>query len=90
MCNESYKQNEVTKEDVYHLLRIEKMLDALKSSKYFSVLDLCHGFNNVPVKEYDKKRLPFPFLEGITNIIICRTDCLTALSEYCKTRVFCT
>lgn len=54
MCNESYKLNEVTKEDVYHLSRIEKMLDALKSSKYFSVLDLCHGFNNVPVKEYDK------------------------------------
>lgn len=45
---------------------------------------MCHGFNNVPVKEYDKKRLPFPFLEGITNIIICRTDCLTALSEYYK------
>lgn len=54
MCNESCKLNEVTQEDVYHLSRIDKMLEALKSSNYFSVSDLCHGFNNVPVKEYDK------------------------------------
>lgn len=64
MCIDFRKLNEVTKKDVYPLPRIDDMLDALNNSKYFSVLDLCQGYHQVPIKESDKEKTAFSFFGG--------------------------
>ena len=64
MCIDFRKINEVTKKDVYPLPRIDDMLDALNKSKYFSVLDLCQGYHQVPIRECDKEKTAFSFFGG--------------------------
>lgn len=66
------KLNDVTESDAYPLPNITEILDQLGRSKYFTVIDLAHGFHQVLLSEesrpltafsyfdhYQFKRLPF-------------------------------
>jgi len=48
-CVEYCKLNSVTVQDAYPLPRIDKSLDALAGSKYFSTLDLLSGYWQMPL-----------------------------------------
>ena len=47
------------KKDIYLLLRIDEMLDALGKAKWFTSLDLTSGYWQVQVKEEDKEKTAF-------------------------------
>ena len=64
LCIDYRRINAVTKKDVYPLPRIDDMLDALNKSKYFTVLDLCQGYHQVPVRECDKEKTAFSYFGG--------------------------
>ena len=48
-CVNYRKLNAITLQDAYPLPRIDKSLDALASSRYFSTLDLTSGYWQVPL-----------------------------------------
>ena len=50
--------NSKTIRDAFPSLRIDDALDALKDAKYFSLIDLVSGYNQVEIKE-DKEKTAF-------------------------------
>ncbi len=52
-CVDYRKLNDVTRKDAYPLPRIDDTLDALRSSQYFSMLDLYSGYWQVEMDEQD-------------------------------------
>ena len=53
------KLTEKTIKDSYPLPRIDDTLDCLQGAKYFTVIDACSGFWQIPIKEEDKEKLAF-------------------------------
>jgi hypothetical protein len=53
------KLNTVTVGDSYPLPLINETLDTLGKAKYFSTLDLAHGFHQVPLRESDRPKTAF-------------------------------
>ena len=51
--------NAITRKDAYPLPRIDKSLDALAGSMYFSTLDLVSGYWEVPLKQDAKEKSAF-------------------------------
>ena len=57
--------NSVTKKDSYPLPRIDEILDNFSGSNYFSTLDLCTGYWQVPIHEPDKEKTAFASPQGM-------------------------
>ena len=57
--------NNVTNQDAYPLPRIDKSLDALAGSKYFSTLDLTSGYWQVPLDAEAQERSTFVTRGGL-------------------------
>ena len=63
-CVDYRKLNAVTERDPYPLPRIDDTLDALSGAKYFSTLDLCSGYHQLPMAEEDKEKTGFSTPDG--------------------------
>lgn len=64
MCVDYRPLNGKTRKDAFPLPRIDKSLDNLASTCWFSTLDLASGYNQVPVAEsdfglFEWNRMPF-------------------------------
>ena len=59
LCLDYRQLNAKTRKDAYPLPRIEEALDALKGAKYFSSLDLAHGFHQLGIEEDDIPKTAF-------------------------------
>ncbi|KAL6476465.1 hypothetical protein MHYP_G00149640 [Metynnis hypsauchen] len=53
------KLNAKMRKDAFPLPRIEESLDALSCAKWFSMLDLASGYNQVPMPEQDREKTAF-------------------------------
>ena len=51
--------NDVTKKDAHPLPRIDDIFDALRGAKYFSPLDVAHGYHQVSVDKSDQEKTGF-------------------------------
>lgn len=58
-CIDYRKVNEVTKNDVFPLPRIQDCLDAVSGATIFSTFDLTSRYHQVPVKETDTSKTAF-------------------------------
>ena len=58
-CIDYRKLNSVTQQDAYPLLRIDKSLDALAGSQFFSTLDLVSGYWHVPLDSDAQEKSAF-------------------------------
>ena len=60
-----HKFNSFTKKDSYPLPRIDDILDCLGGAFYFSVLDFCSGYFQIPLAEDSEQYMAFTTLEGL-------------------------
>ena len=59
------KLNHITKKDSYPLPRIDDSLDCLGGANYFTVLDLCSGYFQIPLDETSKQFTAFITQSGL-------------------------
>lgn len=59
ICIDYRKLNLQTIKDAYALLNVEEAFRALAGSKWFSVLDLKSGYNQIEMEETDKAKTAF-------------------------------
>ncbi|UYV60745.1 hypothetical protein LAZ67_1002098, partial [Cordylochernes scorpioides] len=64
-CVDCRKLNNVTVKDVYPIPRIDKVMDTLQGSRYFSAIDLRSGYWQVEVEERDKEKTAFTTAHGL-------------------------
>ncbi|GBG84053.1 hypothetical protein CBR_g37929 [Chara braunii] len=57
--------------DVYPLPRIDELLDAIGSARFFSKFDVRHGFHYLLVREEDRPKTAFVLFEGTWQWIRC-------------------
>ncbi|PIK60427.1 putative transposon Ty3-I Gag-Pol polyprotein [Apostichopus japonicus] len=72
LCIDYRKINEITLKDSFPLPRIEETLEVLGGAKFFSSLDLAHGYFQVAMKEEDIPKTAFRVPWGSTSSIGCR------------------
>ena len=63
-CVDYRKLNSRTVKDPFPLPRIEDTLDALGGAKFFSTLDLCSGFHQLPMSSQDREKTAFTTQDG--------------------------
>ena len=64
-CVDYRKLNSVTKNDAHPLPRMEDLIDALQSSKYFSTLDLRSGYWQLNVEPTNQEKTAFVTPDGL-------------------------
>ena len=60
-----HKLNHITKKDSYPLPHIDNSLDCLGGANYFTVLDLCSGYFQIPLDEHSKQFTAFITQSGL-------------------------
>ena len=68
-CMDYRKLNQVTKQDVYPLPRVDDSLDLLAHSKYFTTLNLAPGYWQVKVEPQLQEKIPFVTHFGLYDAI---------------------
>ncbi|GBG60333.1 hypothetical protein CBR_g4289 [Chara braunii] len=71
ICIDYRKLNDITIKDVYPLLRIDDLLDAIGCANYFSKFDIQHNFHHILVKEEDRPKTAFVLFEGTWQWVRC-------------------
>lgn len=66
-CIDYRKLNSVTKKDVYPIPRIDESLDSLAGSEYFSTLDMCSSYWQVPLDKDAQEKSAFITRSGLWN-----------------------
>ncbi len=69
-CVDYQKVNEVTRKDAHPLPRIDKTLDALRGSRYFSTLDLYSGYWQVKMDPKDIDKTAFMTKQGLFRFTV--------------------
>ena len=64
-CVDYRRLNEVTIKDAYPLPLIQESLDHLSGARWFSTLDLCMGYWQVPVQKNDRPKTAFASRRGL-------------------------
>jgi Reverse transcriptase (RNA-dependent DNA polymerase) len=64
-CVDYRRLNEVTIPDAYRLPRQDDAMDALGGSIIFSVLDLSHGFHQLPLDKASRSKTAFSTRRGL-------------------------
>jgi len=59
LVQDYWKLNEITVKNLYPLPLVSNVLTCLHDTKFFTILDLCWGFNNVWIKEDDEWKAMF-------------------------------
>ena len=63
-CVDYRRLNSVTVKDPYPLPRIDDTLDSLGGAAYFSTLDLCSGYHQMPMAPRDREKTAFATPDG--------------------------
>ncbi|GBG71593.1 hypothetical protein CBR_g9009 [Chara braunii] len=71
ICIDYRKLNDITIKDVYPLPRIDELLDAIGSARFFSKFDVRHGFHHLLVREEDHPQTAFVLFKGTWQWIRC-------------------
>ena len=64
MCIDLRRLNAARRHDAFPLPRVDDILDALGGAKFFSTLDLCAGYHQIPVAEIDRPKTACSTTDG--------------------------
>ena len=64
MCIDFRALNAVTRRDAFPLPRVDDTLDALGGAKFFSTLDLCSSYHQIPIAAKDREKTAFSTIDG--------------------------
>lgn len=59
MCIDYRGLNAITVKNKYLLPRVDKLFDQLHGTRYFSKIDLCSGYHQVPIRTKDIAKTTF-------------------------------
>ena len=65
LCVDFRKLNSISKRTSYPLPRVDHALSSLKGTKYFSTLDMCQAYHQVPMHEKSKELTAFITSDGL-------------------------
>eukprot|EP00117_Sycon_ciliatum_P003382 scpid102411/ scgid8201/ Transposon Ty3-I Gag-Pol polyprotein; Gag3-Pol3; Transposon Ty3-2 TYA-TYB polyprotein; Capsid protein; p24; Spacer peptide p3; Nucleocapsid protein p11; Ty3 protease; p16; Spacer peptide J; Reverse transcriptase/ribonuclease H; p55; Integrase p52; Integrase p49 len=63
-CVDYRRLNDVTVKDPYSLPRVDDTLDALGGARYFSTLELCSAYHQLPMNVTDREKTAFSTPDG--------------------------
>lgn len=69
ICVDYRKVNEVLKKDSYPLPRLDECLDALAGNKYYSSMDLCSGYWQIPIAPESREVSAFATSMGLFQFV---------------------
>ena len=81
LCVDYRRLNAKTVRDSFPLPRIEESLEALRGAKYFSSLDLAHGYHQVVMDQDSVEKTALGFRLGSSNLHACRLGLLMLLAH---------
>ena len=71
-----HKLNSITARDAFPLPRIDKALQAIHSSNWFSSFDLAQGYLQLAMEESDIKRQHLEPIQWVyMSLLLCCSDC---------------
>ena len=68
-CVDFRRLNAVTRRDVYPIPRIDETLEQLGGATWFTTLDLCAGYWQVPIRAQDRDKVAFTSKYGLYRFI---------------------
>ncbi len=68
-CTDYRKLNAITRKDSYPLPRIQETIDVIGKAKWFSTIDFCSGFWQIPVREADIPKTAFITRDGLYEYV---------------------
>jgi len=70
MCVDYRRLNEITIKDAYALPFIDELLESVHGAKFFSALDLFHGYHQIPMDPKDIEKTAFTTKFGNYNFLV--------------------
>ena len=70
ICVDYRQLNQHTKFDSYPMPRVDELLDAIGQARYLTMLDLCKGYWQVPLKEEDQTKTAFASPIGLFQFTV--------------------
>ncbi|KAL6738274.1 hypothetical protein Aduo_011837 [Ancylostoma duodenale] len=82
LCVDYRELNKCTRQDAYPLPAIDVMLQSLQGKRYFTTLDMCSGYWQIPLSEDAKEKSAFTTSEGLFQFTVLPFGLCTSPAEF--------
>ncbi|EYC34920.1 hypothetical protein Y032_1273g3795, partial [Ancylostoma ceylanicum] len=82
LCVDYRELNKVTRQDAYPLPAIDVMLQSLQGKRYFTTLDMCSGYWQIPLSNDAKEKSAFTTSEGLFQFTVLPFGLCTSPAEF--------